>query len=151
LPSTGRISYLRAPGGPGVRWDAGFEAGDEVSLFYDSMIAKLIVFAPDRITAIARMRRALNELVVLGVATNQGFHTRLFADPSFRAGEVDIQFLERRADLLRPVADEARDLPLAVAAALLEDRRRHGLKLSVGPGESGPNPWLDAGRRDGLR
>jgi acetyl-CoA carboxylase biotin carboxylase subunit len=151
LPSTGRISYIRAPGGPGVRWDAGFEAGDEVSLYYDSMIAKLIVFAPDRTTAIERMRRALSELVVLGIATNQGFYARLFADPSYRAGEVDIQFLERRADLLRPVVDEARDLPLAVAAALLEDRRRHGLKLSVGPGEIGPNPWLDAGRRDGLR
>ena len=66
LPSTGRIDYLRVPGGPGVRWDAGVEVGDEVTLHYDSMLAKLIVWAPDRAQAIARMRRALDELAVLG-------------------------------------------------------------------------------------
>ena len=77
MPSTGRISYLHAPSGPGVRWDSGFEAGDEVTLHYDSMIAKLIVAAPDRATALTRMRRALGELVVVGIATNQAFHDRL--------------------------------------------------------------------------
>ena len=105
LPSTGRIEYLRAPAGPGVRWDGGVEAGDEVTLFYDSLLAKLIVWAPDRAQAIARMARALDELVVVGVATNQAFHRRLMADPAFRAGEIDIQFLERRPDLLAPALD----------------------------------------------
>ena len=96
LPSTGRIEYLRVPGGPGVRWDAGIEVGDEVTLHYDSMLAKLIVWAPDRAQAIARMRRALDELAVLGVATNQAFHRRLLADRAFQEGELDIQFLDRR-------------------------------------------------------
>jgi acetyl/propionyl-CoA carboxylase alpha subunit len=127
------------------------EIGDEVSLFYDSMIAKLIVHASDRSAAIARMERALRELVVAGVATNQGFHVRLFNDPDFRSGAIDIQFLERRADLLQPLSNSPHHLPLAVAAALLEDARRHGPATGVAPAGEGRTAWLDAGRRDGLR
>jgi acetyl-CoA carboxylase biotin carboxylase subunit len=151
LPSTGRIAYLRAPSGPGVRWDSGFETGDEVTLFYDSMIAKLIVAAPDRATAIARMRRALDELMVVGIGTNQGFHARLLADDAFAKGDVDIQFLDRRPDLATAKADPARALPLAVAAALLEDERRHGLRLSVADGGDGASAWARAARREALR
>ena len=58
LPSTGRIEYLHLPSGPGVRWDGGVESGSEVGLYYDPMLAKLIVWAPDRDQAVARMRRA---------------------------------------------------------------------------------------------
>jgi hypothetical protein len=78
-----------------VRWDGGVETGDEITLFYDSLLGKLIVWAPTRPAAIERMRRALDELVLTGVATNQGFHRRLMADPAFQAGEIDIQFLNR--------------------------------------------------------
>jgi len=151
LPSTGRISYLHPPSGPGVRWDSGFEAGDDVTLYYDSMIAKLIVSGPTRVDAINRMRRALGELVVVGVATNQAFHARLFSDGEFQRGEVDIQFLDRRPDLVSPAADPDRDLPLAVAAALLEEERRRGLRLSVTPPADGGSRWREAGRGDGLR
>ena len=80
LPSTGRIEYLRVPAGPGVRWDGGVDIGDEVTLYYDSLLAKLIVWAPDRARAHRTgCVRALDELVVVGVATNQAFHRRLFA------------------------------------------------------------------------
>jgi acetyl-CoA carboxylase biotin carboxylase subunit len=151
LPSTGRISYLHAPAGPGVRWDSGFETGDEVTLFYDSMIAKLIVAAPDRPAAIERMQRALSELVVVGVATNQGFHSRLLADPTFRAGDVDIQFLERRPDLAAPAPEPSRDLPLVIAAALLEDERRHGLRPTVAPHDDAGGVWRRWARRDALQ
>jgi acetyl-CoA carboxylase biotin carboxylase subunit len=150
LPSTGRISYLRVPGGPGVRWDAGVEIGDEVSLFYDSMIAKLIVHAADRPGALARMERALRELVVAGVATNQGFHTRLFADPAFREGAIDIQFLERRPDLIQPAPDPSDAVALATAAALLEEARRQAGAPSA-PVDQARSAWLEAGRREGLR
>src|SRR5262249_27765013 len=85
LPSTGRIECLRVPGRPGVRWDAGVETGAEVTLYYDSLLAKLIVWAADREHAIARMRRALDELVLVGVSTNQGFLRRLVADAAFRS------------------------------------------------------------------
>jgi acetyl-CoA carboxylase biotin carboxylase subunit len=121
LPSTGRVEHLRVPGGPGVRWDGGVETGDEVTLFYDSLLGKLIVWAPDRAQAIDRMARALDELVMAGVGTNQGFHRRLMADPEFREGDIDIQFLERRAELLVPDPTERQTVALAVAAALAEE------------------------------
>src|SRR5204862_1727521 len=67
LPSTGRVQYLRVPGGPGVRWDSGVDVGDEVTLHYDSMLAKLLVHASDRPQALVRMARALDELAIVGV------------------------------------------------------------------------------------
>ncbi|MBS1242241.1 MAG: acyl-CoA carboxylase alpha chain, partial [Gemmatimonadetes bacterium] len=128
---TGRITYLRPPSGPGVRWDAGFEAGDDVTLHYDSLIAKLIVWGADRPAAIDRARRALSELCVVG-----------------------IQFLDRRADLVEGGADAAQDLPLVVMAALLENERRHGmptLPAAAGPASGEPTAWRKAGRQDALR
>ncbi len=151
LPSTGRIAFLRPPAGPGVRWDAGVETGDEVTLYYDSLLAKLITGGTTRAQAIARMRRALDELTVVGVATNQAFHQRLLDDPAFRAGELDIQFLERRPDLLAPAMDEDTAALLAAAAALLEDERRHAVRLGVAAPSEGREAWLLAARREGLR
>jgi acetyl-CoA carboxylase, biotin carboxylase subunit len=151
LPSTGRIEYLRVPGGPGVRWDGGVDVGDEVTLHYDSMLAKLIVWAPDRAQAITRMRRALDELTVLGVATNQGFHRRLLADTAFQEGDLDIQFLERRADLSQPSPSPDDILRLAVAAALAEDHARGTRRPAVSVGDAGDGAWLQRARLEGLR
>lgn len=155
LPSTGRIGYLRVPSGPGVRWDSGVEGGDEVSLYYDSMLAKLIVWAPDRPGAVERMRRALGELVVQGIATNAGFHQRLFADPAFRRGDFDIQFLERRPELAEAPLDEAAVERLAVLAALVEDEARGARRPAAAVGEEGASaavpPWAMRGRLDQLR
>ena len=151
LPSTGRIEYLRVPSGPGVRWDGGVDVGDEVTLHYDSMLAKLIVWAPDRAQAITRMRRALDELTVLGVATNQGFHRRLLADPAFQAGDLDIQFLERRADLSQPSPSPDDILRLAVAAALVEDHARRTRRPAVSADDAGDGAWLQRARLEGLR
>lgn len=151
LPSTGRIRYLRAPSGPEVRWDSGVETGDEVTLYYDSMLAKLVVHAEDRAAAIRRMRRALGELVIVGVATNQGLHRRLLADPEFQRGEVDIQFLERREDLLAVRPDAARTRRIAIAAALAEEERRHSSKPAVARAEDAAGEWGRAGRHEGLR
>jgi acetyl-CoA carboxylase biotin carboxylase subunit len=151
LPSTGRIEYLKVPAGPGVRWDSGIEIGDEVTRHYDSLLAKLIVWAPDRAQAVTRMTQALDELVVVGVATNQAFHRRLMADPEFRKGEIDIQFLERRTDLLTPADSPARVLDLAVAAALAEDHARQG-RLPAAAGDAGSSSeWARQARREGLR
>jgi acetyl-CoA carboxylase biotin carboxylase subunit len=151
LPGTGRIEYLRAPGGPGVRWDAGVDVGDEVTLFYDSLLAKLIVWAPDRGQAIDRMVRALDELVLVGVPTNQAFHLRLLRDPAFRAGEIDIQFLDRRADLLAPSRNERRTLDLVVAAALAEHDTRALRRPAVADPAPATSVWLREGRREGMR
>src|SRR5256885_12595829 len=119
LPATGVLQYLRVPSGPGIRWDAGVEAGDDVTLFYDPLLAKLIAWGETRETAIQRMRRALSELVIVGLPTSQPFHLRVMDDPEFLKGEIDIKYLERAGALVlaappRPGLERA----LAVAAAL---------------------------------
>ncbi|MES2306005.1 MAG: acetyl-CoA carboxylase biotin carboxylase subunit [Gemmatimonadota bacterium] len=159
LPSSGVIRWLRAPGGAGVRWDSGVESGSEVTLYYDSMLAKLIVRGADRKRAIEAMRRALDELVVVGVATNVPFHRRLFNDADFVAGNIDIQFLERRPDLLTSEEDEPTLQRLAIAAALLEHERRGTRRPLVGEATTGAmgsvpaagSRWRDVARREGLR
>jgi acetyl-CoA carboxylase biotin carboxylase subunit len=151
LPDTGRIEYLRPPSGPGVRWDGGYEAGDDVTLFYDSLLGKIIAWAPDRAGAIRRMRRALGELVVAGVATNQAFHLRLLDDPVFVTGEIDSQFLDRRSDLLAVVPDGRRLEVLAVAAALAEDEARQSRRTIVADAAPDGSAWQRAARREGLR
>jgi acetyl/propionyl-CoA carboxylase alpha subunit len=93
LPSTGRIEFLRIPGGPGVRWDAGVELGDEVTLFYDSLLAKLIVHGSDRPDACARLQRALRACSIEGVKTNVGLHRAIAASPEFLRGGVDTRWL----------------------------------------------------------
>jgi len=153
LPATGRISYLRTPAGPGVRWDGGFEAGNEVTLFYDSLLGKIITWGRDRTEALARMRRALGELVVVGIPTNQPFHLRLLEDAAFLRGEIDVQFLERRTDLLAPHARDGQLADIAVAAALAEDEARRARKPLIGAAAAGASAggWLQAARREGLR
>jgi acetyl-CoA carboxylase biotin carboxylase subunit len=152
LPSTGRVQYLRAPSGPGVRWDGGVETGDEVTLFYDSLLGKLIVWAPDRPQAVRRMLRALNELLIIGVATNQGFHRRLLDDPSFQAGDFDIQFLDRRPELLSAPHDPDLATAIAVAAALAEDDARRSRLPAVAESDGrSTSAWTRAGRKDALR
>jgi acetyl-CoA carboxylase, biotin carboxylase subunit len=148
LPSAGRVGYLRVPAGPGVRWDSGVEVGEEVTLYYDSLLAKLIVWAPDRSAAVARMSQALGELVITGLATNQGFHMRLMSDPAFQRGEFDIQFLERRMDLMAATPSPATLHELVAAAALAEAEGREELQpAAVGSGSE----WSRQARLDALR
>jgi acetyl-CoA carboxylase, biotin carboxylase subunit len=151
MPSTGRLEYLRVPAGPGVRWDSGFEVGNEVTLHYDSMVAKLIVWGADRDEALNRMARALDELVVVGIATNQGFQRRLVADPEFRRAAIDIQFLDRRPDLAAAPPPEDLTLAAAIAAALAEEEARHRRKPAVATGAEGESAWLRQARYEGLR
>jgi acetyl-CoA carboxylase, biotin carboxylase subunit len=151
LPASGRIEYLRVPAGPGVRWDSGVETGDEVSLHYDSLLAKLIVWAPDREQAITRMTQALQELVITGVVSNQAFHRRLMGDPAFRRGEIDIQFLERRGDLLTSAGEAGGIHDLALAAVLAEDEARQRRRPLIASETGSANAWLTQARREGLR
>src|SRR3989441_8655401 len=95
LPASGKVQYLRVPSGPGIRWDGGVEAGNDVTLYYDPLLAKLLAWAETREMAIRRMRRALRELVIVGLPTSQSFHLRVMDDPDFQRGEIDITYLER--------------------------------------------------------
>jgi len=152
LPATGVLAYLRVPGGVGVRWDGGVEAGNEVTLHYDPLLAKLVVWAETREGAIARMRRALRELVIVGLPTAQPFHLRVMDDPEFQRGEVDITYLERAGRRLALAAPpEAHARAVAVAAALLADERRAAARPPVRVEEGGGTEWLRTARREGLR
>ncbi len=94
MPSPGRVSELTLPGGPGVRVDTMLYAGYAVPPYYDSLLAKLVVHAEDRASAIARMRGALGELRVEGVRTTRSLHQRLLNEPRFQAAQFDTNFLE---------------------------------------------------------
>jgi 3-methylcrotonyl-CoA carboxylase alpha subunit len=150
MPSTGELAYVKFPD-TGVRVESGVESGSTVSPYYDSMLAKLIVWASDRDQAITRMRRALDELTILGVGTNQGFHRRLLADPAFQAGDIDIQFLDRRPDLAQPQLADGELIRLAVAAALAEDQARRSRRPVVGGDDRGSDVWTEQARREALR
>ena len=95
-PSPGKIIALHTPGGPGIRIDSAAYQGYVITPFYDSMIAKLIVYAPTREEAIMKMKWALSEFIVEGVDTNIDFQLNLIKDTNFEKGEYDIGYLGRR-------------------------------------------------------
>jgi acetyl-CoA/propionyl-CoA carboxylase biotin carboxyl carrier protein len=99
LPSPGLITRLRVPQGYGVRWDGGYEAGDEVSQFYDNLVGKLICWGADREVAIARTIRALDELEIEGLATTVPADLAILRHPDFVAGEHSTKWVEDRLDL----------------------------------------------------
>ncbi len=151
LPSTGRIEYLETPAGPGVRWDGGIAVGNEVTLYYDSLLGKLIAWGADRSQVISRMLRALDELIIVGVSTNLPFHVRLLRDPDFQDGELDTQMLERRPDLLQLDLPDDQAATLAVAAALAEDESRRRRRPPVSAEAPAASLWSRTGRLDQLR
>jgi acetyl-CoA carboxylase biotin carboxylase subunit len=94
-PSPGVITAFNLPGGPGVRVDTYVYSGYSVPPFYDSMIAKVIVHARTRDLAIARMKRALEAMVIEGIKTTIPLHLKIMDDPKFRAGDISTSFMER--------------------------------------------------------
>lgn len=97
-PSPGKIEALHIPGGPGIRIDSAVYQGCTISPYYDSMIAKLIAYAPTRKEAIAKMKWALAEFIVEGVDTNIDFQLELIRDPVFEKGDYDIGYLGRKQE-----------------------------------------------------
>ncbi|UCE04241.1 MAG: acetyl-CoA carboxylase biotin carboxylase subunit [Candidatus Latescibacterota bacterium] len=126
LPSLGRIVKLSIPYGPGVRNDFGIYEGYEVPVYYDPLLGKLAVWGEDRAHAIARMKRALHDLVVEGIRSNQAFHAWVMDQPPFREGRLDTGFIERYFDhgVLDPADEElARFVAAAVIRAYELDRK----------------------------
>ena len=148
VPSPGTIEHLIAPAGPGVREDSGIFAGASVSPYYDPLLAKLAVWAPTRPQALARLRRALGEYVITGIATNLAFLERLLAAPAVVAGAYDTGFVERHAaELTAPLntqPDGALLAAAAVAAALGESRTFDATRDEV------LSPWVAALRAERL-
>jgi acetyl-CoA carboxylase biotin carboxylase subunit len=98
-PSPGLIKRWHAPGGPGIRVDSHAYTGYTVPPNYDSLIGKVIAYGDDRASALARMRTALQEIVVEGISTNVPLHQELFADSAFIAGGTNIHYLEKKLGL----------------------------------------------------
>ncbi len=144
LPSIGKVYTFAPPRAPGVRVDAGIASGDEVTLHYDPMLAKLIVAAEDRTAAVERLRWALDHFAVLGVATNLPLLRAIAADEAFVAGETTTAFLDTRdmSAATRPAAVSARAL---LAAAIFERLSSAGHEPNAGPF----NPWTRGGVRLG--
>jgi acetyl-CoA carboxylase, biotin carboxylase subunit len=151
LPSPGKITYLRAPSGPAVRDDSGVYAGYTVPTAYDPMISKLSVWAPTRLEAIARMRRALGEYVVKGIATNLRYLRAVMEHPDFIKGDYDTSFLPKHHAALTAPADgalaEAALLASVVHARQRDLRRMRTLAPSEGPARASLSPWRLQGRR----
>ncbi|WP_127487773.1 acetyl-CoA carboxylase biotin carboxylase subunit [Paenibacillus ehimensis] len=102
MPSPGKVTAYTPPGGFGVRVDSSVYAGCQITPFYDSMVAKLIVWGKDRQDAIRRMRRALDEFVIDGIKTTIPFHQQLMEHETFVSGDFDTKFLETHVILIQP-------------------------------------------------
>jgi acetyl/propionyl-CoA carboxylase alpha subunit len=102
LPSTGALTLITPPTGPGVRVDTGVYPGFEISPYYDSLISKLICWGETRGEAILRMRRALEEYRIVGVRTNIPFHQTMMDSHRFMGGQYDTRFVEERFSMPQP-------------------------------------------------
>ena len=141
LPATGMLTYLQPPDeSRHVRVDTGVLQGDEVSVYYDPMIAKLIVWDENRERALSRLAKALSEYRVSGPSTNISFLYNLATSRPFREAELDTHFIEKHHSLLFHASDEDRvqDLPLASLYLLL--RMEAATRKRVGSSDSG-SPW----------
>jgi acetyl-CoA carboxylase biotin carboxylase subunit len=151
-PSPGRIEWLRLPQGPGVRNDAGVYGGSEVSIFYDPMLAKLVVWGRDRAEALRRLGRALDELRIEGIRTNAPLFEALLADDEFRRAEFDIHWLDRKlaaGELAPPVRGAGSDVPIVAAALEHFDRAQRTAARPNGARHRAA--WSGAARRGALR
>ena len=137
LPSTGKLLQLREPRGPGIRVDSGIAMPGEVTHYYDPLLAKLIVYAQDRPSAIRRMQAALKDYVVHGVVTNIDFLQDVLDHPDFAAGRVSTSWVEDAFDWKPSAA-----APDALLAATVADFSLPSTAPASGPAEADPfSPW----------
>ncbi|MGE5263695.1 MAG: acetyl/propionyl/methylcrotonyl-CoA carboxylase subunit alpha [Acidobacteriota bacterium] len=147
LPSTGCLLKVVEPRGPGIRVDSGVATGDEVTVYYDPMLAKVIVAAENRQSAIKKMQAALREHVVLGVTTNLDFLQAVLAHPEFQAGRATTTFIERHLQDWQPEVDPF--IPQALLAAALAETQTPARVPPASNGAADPySPWLQS---DGFR
>ena len=152
-PSAGRLGVVREPSGPWVRIDSACEPGLEVGIDYDSLLAKIVAWGPTRSLALARLRRALDEHVVTGVATTLPLHRWIVRHPEFAAGAVSTAFLD---DNWRGASVAPNDDPSgAIAAVAVVRAARDATLANRGPSASSSvsdvTPWHLAARREAIR
>ena len=142
LPSTGKLIALQFPTAQGLRVDTGVEAGDEVTPFYDPMIAKLIAHGDNRSEALDRLANALDKTVVIGPRSNAGFLAALCRAPSFRAGDFDTGFIERNLAALgaKPQGLDRAAAALGAQTLLARESLRIATSHECEPDEPA-SPW----------
>jgi acetyl-CoA carboxylase biotin carboxylase subunit len=147
LPSTGQLTSVIPPSGPGVRVDSGVYAGFTITPYYDSLISKLICWGETRGETILRMRRALDEFRILGVRTNIPFHQKLLDSARFIGGQFDTRFVEERFSI-EEEADSSRrlDLIAAVMATLVSHDETQQAAQIVQRNERDTSNWKWVGR-----
>ncbi len=153
LPAGGRITHLSRPTGPGVRIESGIYEGFVVSLYYDPLLAKMIVWGETRAEAILRMRRALREFRISGIKTTIPFHQRIMDSARFQAGHFDTRFLEDGGFSMGSVGNPEKEEVAALASALLADREskeRVTFRKMEGPAGK-MSLWKQAALLGGLR
>jgi acetyl-CoA carboxylase, biotin carboxylase subunit len=155
LPSPGKITYLRVPGGPGVRDDSGVYGGWVVPPFYDPLISKLVAWAPTREQAIAKLVRALGDYTVHGIVANVAWLAAVLDHPAFRSGDYDTSFCERyEQELLRPPDPSYEEVAL-IAAAVAAFKRDHddaeASAARAGGADGARSAWARLGRARALR
>jgi acetyl-CoA carboxylase, biotin carboxylase subunit len=154
FPSPGRIAKLLRPSGPGIREDSGVYEGWTVPLDYDPMLSKLIAYAPDRDSAVRRMRRALDEYFVAGIKTNLPLFRRILDHPDFINARIDTGFLDRllSSDSVKHSGDEALSGIAAVSAALFAAVAASRAKGFNGSPDTAPSStWKRTARLEGVR
>ena len=144
MPSTGLITTVNSPKGPGVRVDTGVFAGYEITPYYDSMISKLICYGETRAEAILRMRRALEEYRIMGVKTNIPFHQHMMDSHRFMFAQFDINFVEQRFSMDDREVDNS--LEAAIAATLVAHKEVQQASSQISHGGEARSNWKWAGR-----
>ena len=155
FPSGGIVEHLELPGGPGVRLDTFLYEGQEITLFYDSMVGKLVCWGEDRSAALERTRAALREFVISGISTTISFSLRLLRQPEIVEGRYDTSYLDEHLDAVLGHGAGKHRLPALIAAALLHReralRRLRGRSVPAdGKSGGGLSPWVVNGRRDAM-
>lgn len=146
-PDSGRVVVYEPPRGPGVRLDSGIRQGSEVSIYYDPMLAKLAVWALDRPAALARMRRALSEFVILGLANNIEFLRNVIIHPAFERGEINTEFLSTHPEVFngQPEGSSAEAAALVASLLIQEDGTGRGSAQKPKPVAVTRDPWHELG------
>jgi acetyl-CoA carboxylase, biotin carboxylase subunit len=152
MPSPGQVRGLRVPQGPGVRDDSGLDEGADVPIYYDPMISKLVTWADDRPSALARMKRALAEYEVRGIRTTIPFFRWILEDEDFRTARFDTTFIDRKLGARngQPLAapDDEHAVMAAVAVAV---RQFTSAAVPADATPAAPSRWQQAAREGALR
>jgi acetyl-CoA carboxylase biotin carboxylase subunit len=148
LPDIGKLTTYRVPQGPGIRVDDCMEEGMEIPIYYDNMIAKLIVWADTRENAIEKMKRAISEYRIAGVANTLGFGHWVMDNEHFRKGNFDTKFIDNyfKPEYLMPASDDHLEKALAIAATYLFENQNSSAEINENTNSEQSSEWYNKRR-----